>query len=211
MSLETPNPLLSTLGALLQGGLNRLIALDPEAGARLAPLEGRSLEFGWAPAGIAMRVRVSEARLAIGPAGGDAADLAMHGNLAGFLRLALPGASAGLPPGKVSVSGDAELARELERLLKDFRPDLGAGLDARMGPAAGALAGRVIGGLVDGLRAALRTVPEDVATYLREERRDTIAKEELEDFAGDVDRLRDDLERLAARVARLASGGGSRA
>src|SRR5258706_8749140 len=104
-----PNPILAALGRVLEAGLNRLLALDPEAAGRLAPLEGRALEFAWEPAALGLRVRVEAGRLVLGPRGGETPDLSMQGSLAGFLRLALPEFAANLPQGKVAVSGDAEL------------------------------------------------------------------------------------------------------
>jgi ubiquinone biosynthesis protein UbiJ len=108
-----------------------------------------------------------------------------------------------LPPGKVAVSGDAELAREMEKLLRNLRPDPVEGIERTLGPEAGALASRIAGTLLPRLRAALATAPLDLANYVRDERGDAVAREELEDFAGDVDRLRDEAERIAARVAKL--------
>ena len=47
---------------------------------------------------------------------------------------------------------------------------------------------------------------EVAAEYLTEESRDVVPKAELEAFHDDVDALRDDVERMAARVARLGAG-----
>jgi ubiquinone biosynthesis protein UbiJ len=47
---------------------------------------------------------------------------------------------------------------------------------------------------------------ESGAEFLTEESRDVVGKGELHAFYDDVDAVRDDVERLAARVARLAPG-----
>ena len=49
---------------------------------------------------------------------------------------------------------------------------------------------------------------QTAAEYVTEESRDVVPKAELDAFHDDVDALRDDLERLAARVARLNRAGG---
>jgi ubiquinone biosynthesis protein UbiJ len=205
MSAESPNPLLVPLGRALEQVLNALLALDAAAQARLQALQGRALEFGWAPAGIGLRAEMRDGRIAIGPRAAAAPDLSMQGSLAGFLRLALPEFAGRLPPGKVSVQGDAELAREFEQLLRGFRPDLILPIERGLGPEAGAVADRIARSLLPRLGRALSELPRDLADYVRDERQDAVAQEELEDFAGDVDRLRDDVERLVQRVARLGT------
>ena len=205
LSQNSPNPLLVPLGRALEQVLNAALALDPAARERLNALEGRALEFAWAPAGIGLRAEVRDGRIGIGPRADQAADLTMEGSLAGFLRLALPEFAGSLPAGKVSVQGDAELARELERLLRGFRPDLVLPIERTLGAEAGAVADRVARGLVQGLGRALAELPRDLADYVRDERQDAVAREELEDFTGNVERLRDDVERLAQRVARLGA------
>ena len=203
MSAESPSPLLAPLGRALEQLLNAALALDAGAHERLGAIEGRSLEFGWAPAGIGLRAEVRGGRIVIGPRQPGASDLSMHGSLAGFLRLALPEYAGRLPQGKVSVQGDAELARELERLLRGFRPDLALPVERTLGPEAGAIAERIARSLAQGLGRALADLPRDLADYVRDERRDAVAREELEDFTGEVERLRDGVERLAQRVAGL--------
>ena len=49
----------------------------------------------------------------------------------------------------------------------------------------------------------------DAAEFVTEESRDVVAKAELEAFHDDVDALRDQAERLIARVARLPAQGGN--
>ena len=54
-------------------------------------------------------------------------------------------------------------------------------------------------------RDAGRDLAETAAEYVTEESRDVVARAELDAFHDDVDTLRDDAARLAARVARLRS------
>jgi ubiquinone biosynthesis protein UbiJ len=56
-------------------------------------------------------------------------------------------------------------------------------------------------------RVAGRNLAESAAEFVTEESRDVVARAELNAFHDDVDVLRDDVERMAARVARLAGPG----
>ncbi|HEV2213569.1 MAG TPA: sterol-binding protein, partial [Gammaproteobacteria bacterium] len=53
-------------------------------------------------------------------------------------------------------------------------------------------------------RDAANRLSKDLAEYLQYESRDLPPRHEVDDFLTGVDRLRDDAERLAARLQRLA-------
>ena len=53
-------------------------------------------------------------------------------------------------------------------------------------------------------RATAKAMLLNSAEYLREESRDLVAPGEMADFIDDVDRARDDVERLEARIERVA-------
>ena len=55
-------------------------------------------------------------------------------------------------------------------------------------------------------RVAGRNLAESAAEYVTEESRDVVPRAELEAFHDDVDALRDDVERIAAKIARLQRG-----
>ncbi|HET9485279.1 MAG TPA: SCP2 sterol-binding domain-containing protein, partial [Xanthomonadales bacterium] len=160
----------------------------------------------WTAPDVGLRATVAGGRISIGPRASVETDLSMRGTLAGFANLLL--GERGLPSlagGRVQVSGDAELARRLSTLMKSYAPDLDAAAARVLGPAAGPL---VVRGVRDGLAFAAqsaRTLAADAADYVREESRDAVAREELDAFLDDVDRARDDAERLDARIARLAA------
>jgi ubiquinone biosynthesis protein UbiJ len=63
--------------------------------------------------------------------------------------------------------------------------------------------GRGVRGLVSWARVASETFSSDLGEYLREERRLTPTQLEVDDFTAHVDRVRDDVERLELRIARL--------
>lgn len=197
-------------GRALEAALNRALALDPETRAALAPLAGRSVELAVEAPPLALRLTVEDERLLVGPVDpGSEPDLGVRATLSALLaQLPLfrgdPARRDAAPPvGRVRVSGDAELARRLQRLAERFDPDWQQPFVAAFGDILGV---QVADAVAAGLRAARDTGRElaaAAAEYLTEESRDVVPRVELDAFHDAVDTLRDDAARLAARVARL--------
>jgi ubiquinone biosynthesis protein UbiJ len=204
MTARPPHPLLVPLGRALERVIDRALALDPAARERLAALEGRSIEMTWAPADLGLRMRVVDGRVAIGPREGEG-DLSLSGTLVGFVRLLQPSLAGKLPPGRVQMNGDADLARTLGQLAEQFRPDLERALVPLLGESAAGAAATSLREAFDWARRGAGSLAGDAAEYLQEESAATPPRPEIEDFHADVDRLRDDVERLEARLKRLAA------
>ena len=193
-------------GRLLEQALNRLLALDPEARAELQSLHGRRIALALEAPPVALEIRVEGDQLRVGPAREAEADLGIRASLAGALSqlpfLRPPGA---VPVGKVRINGDAELARQLQRLAQRFDPDWERPFAQTLGPIIGPQVARMLREALAGGRDAAEALLRDSAEFLTEESRDVLGKAELSAFHDDVDALRDDVERFAARVARLQS------
>jgi ubiquinone biosynthesis accessory factor UbiJ len=103
----------------------------------------------------------------------------------------------------VKIEGDAEFANTISQLGKGLRWEAEHDLERFIGPIA---ATRIVGGARSVFDAALsgqKKVAENVAEYFLEEKPLLIRPVMVEDFAGEVSRLRDDVERTAKRIARL--------
>lgn len=202
MLLDALKPL---AGRALEGALNRALALDPETRAALRGLDGRSVALHLAAPELALQVRVAGERLEVGPLVDGAPDLAVRTSFAGLLALVARrlGAEQAPPIGQLRIEGDAELARRLQRLAERFDPDWQLPFAAAFGDALGA---QLADALADGLRQARETagaLAAQAADYLTAQSRDVVAREELTAFHDAVDTLRDDVERLAVRIARM--------
>jgi ubiquinone biosynthesis protein UbiJ len=103
----------------------------------------------------------------------------------------------------VRIDGDAEFANTISQLSKGLRWDAEHDLERVLGPIA---ATRLVGGAraaVSHASGAGRRLAENVAEFLLEERRVLIRPSTVDGFADDVNRLRDDVERAAKRIAKL--------
>jgi len=206
---STPSPfdaLKPIAGRALEMALNRAIALDADTRAALARLDGRVVELTLASPPLALQLRVDGDRLAVGPVvtAGEP-DLAVRTTLGGILGQ-LPFLRRDDAPtvGRVRVSGDAELARSLQRLAERFDPDWQQPFVTVFGEIIGVQVANAIAGALAQARSIGGQFARSAAEYVTEESRDVLPRAELEAFLDDVDGLRDDVDRIAARVARLS-------
>lgn len=181
--------------------LNRNIDASGRARTLLAELEGRSLELRFAATPIRVRLAATAGALSVAPAGGEQADAVIEGSPLSFLRLASGDAAKSIRAGGMDVRGDAEVAEGFRRLLEAARPDLEEELSRFTGDAAAHHAARFAREAMDFGRRAGDRFARNVSEYLTEESRDVPARVEAEEFIEDVDRLREAVDRLEARVA----------
>jgi ubiquinone biosynthesis protein UbiJ len=103
----------------------------------------------------------------------------------------------------VKIEGDAEFANTISQLSKGLRWEAEHDLEPWIGPIA---ATRLVGGArsaFETARATHRKVTENLAEFLLEEQPLLVRPAMLDDFSGQVNRLRDDVERTAKRIAKL--------
>lgn len=203
--MPTPFDALKPLaGRALEAALNRAVALDPDMQSALAGLDGRRISLALDAPPLALEIGVHRGYLQVGPPLREA-DLAVRGTVGGLLgQLPFFTRGAGArPPGKLHVSGDADLARRLQQLAAGFDPDWQQPFVAAFGEVVGVQLANAAAAALRDARGAAAGLVRSGAEYLTEESRDVVARAELAAFNDDVDALRDDAERLAARVARL--------
>ena len=130
-------------------------------------------------------------------------DVMISGTLPALARMGLGEKGEGLFQGDVTIVGDTGVAQRLQEILRAMDPDF-EGLLAKV---TGDIAARQATVLVKALwvwsRQASRDLPRDLGETLSEEWRLIVPPLELEAFGEDVDRLRDDVDRLQARLSLL--------
>ncbi len=208
-AVRTPNPLLVRLGRLLESALNRALALDAETQTQLAALEGQRIGVELRGLDLALAISVQDGRLQVDPHWEKSSDLNLRAAPASLVAFALRrGEDAVLPPGKVEISGDAELARRMEKLFRGFQPDIEEAFAKTFGDVLGVPLARTLQRAFEWSRESAKALAQDSAEFLREESRDLIAPAEMESFLDEVDTLRERADRLAARVQHLAPSRG---
>ncbi len=192
-------------GRALETTLNRALALDPDTREALKPLAGRRITLAVEAPPLALEIRVEGDNLRVGPVNAsEEPDLAVRSTLGGLLsQLPFLRRDDAAPVGRVRVSGDAELARRLQTLAGRFDPDWQQPFVAVFGDVVGVQMANAARSALRQARKAAGNLAESAAEFVTEESRDVVGRAELNAFHDDVDAVRDDVERLAARIRRL--------
>jgi len=130
-------------------------------------------------------------------------DVIITGSLITLASLAGQSGTTAIRDGSLDISGDAELAGQFQQLLSFARPDIEEELSGIVGDAAAHRLGEFARGFGRWGRGARSTMGANIREYLQEESRDAPSRYEVEKFNTDVSKLRDDVDRIEARLNRL--------
>lgn len=196
----------------LEALLNRAIASDPVAEARLAALDGRHLSVQLDPPGVTLALHWMQGELRLAAGQGEPADLALRASPGVLLGQLLRALSGQTPQAHgMQVSGDAELARVLAEVARHYRPDPGPLLRPLFGEVIGQSLAEGLAGAARLARRGLQRLAENGSDYLREESRVLISHSEQSELIDAIETLRDDVERAEVRLQRLRKRLGQRA
>jgi ubiquinone biosynthesis accessory factor UbiJ len=192
------------LTATLENVLNRGLPRSPRAQQLCAELAGRSVAV--AITGSSRRILVESTGLSLklravspGPLASPG-DATISGGPFSLLALSGPAPEAVLQRGDVRIDGDAELAQKFRELALLLRPDLEEELSLVVGDVPAHQLGRFARAAFGWTRKAASTTVRNAAEYLGHERRDLVPRSEAEQYLQGVDTLREDVDRLAARI-----------
>ncbi len=190
----------------LEQGINRILALDPESAARLAPLDGRELGLRLADSTIALRSIFAPDGLTLIHDETDMSDcdVVLEASLAGLTGLVL---SRGRRSRDVAFRGDIGTIQEVRTLFADLNVDLEHQLGRLVGET---LARRMTGGAQAGWEWGQRsvdTLARNAGELATEERRWLPTRLEMQHFLADVDAAREEVDRLEARLQQLERKG----
>lgn len=193
------DPLLQPLESLL----NRNIAGSSRARALVERLAGRSLELRVTPTPLRIRFAVTDGRVTVGSGGEGEPDAVIEGTPLALAALAGPQPEDHIRQGSIRISGDAEAAQSFQKLFEAARPDFEEELSRLVGDAAAHHLANAARSMFGFGRRAADTFARNLGEYLTEESRDLPAGPELSAWVEQVDRLREDADRLEARLERL--------
>ena len=204
---RTPFP--GIMAALLEAGINRVLAMDESTPQRLSRLADRMLQLEVEGIGITLFIAFTDRRVEVGTRSDHEPDTVISGSPLALFTMAVPDGPGSWvePESRVNITGDANLARDLERLFSQLEPDWEGSLSRVFGDVWGH---QVAAGLKAGAEHAIESAgaaSEMVEEFIRREGGPLVRDAELAAFAGEVEEARCRLERLQQRLAELAGSG----
>jgi ubiquinone biosynthesis protein UbiJ len=189
---------LPTLSMPAAATVNHLLAREPWARQELKQYAGKVAAIEATPVSLRLRV-AADGMVESAPSGAEPA-VTIRLKLSDLPLIAQNRERAF---SYVQIEGDAEFANAISRLSQSLRWEAEHDLEKWFGPIA---AVRMVSGAkaaVESLKTGQRKLSENMAEYLLEEKQVLIRPMVAEEFAGDVTRLRDDVERFAKRLEKL--------
>ena len=200
-SFDTIKPM---AGRVLQDALNRVIALDQASVEKLQALEGRRIELHLQAPDIALAVEVQNQLLIVGPVDStQEPDISFKSKLSGLLNSLPMFAEGKTAVGAMRISGDVELARLLQELVKEFDPDWQDTFVKTFGPVFGPQVAKMLREGFRHAKVSASNLMRSGAEFATEEARVVVSKAELNHFNAEVDTIRQQGDRLQARVDQL--------
>jgi ubiquinone biosynthesis protein UbiJ len=188
------------LSQIAAGPVNHVLRGESWALRRLQPHAGCTARFDVFPLSFAFTVRESGEVAAAAP--GAVPDVTVRVTPPAAMRI-LAGDEAAY--GEVSVQGDSEFAQAIQYVVRNARWDAEEDLSRIFGDS---IAHRMTqtGRAVMQLQARVaNSLARNLTDYWVEERPLIARRSDVARFVQDVDALRDDVERLALRIERLAA------
>ncbi len=186
------------LAETLQNLLNRGLPRSPRAQQLCAELAGRSVAVELRDI-FSVRVESTGATLSVTRPAGPA-DARICGGPLGLLALAGDSPQAVLQRGQARIEGDSEVAGKFRELGQLLRPDLEEELALLLGDIPAHQIGRFARAALNWSRNSASTMADNFAEYLAHEQGDLVSRGEANQFLRGIDALREDVDRLAARI-----------
>lgn len=189
----------SALAAGLETALNRYIWLDPDAAPQLAELAGAVIAIEADGLGLTFYLFPGAQGIQVLDRYEGEPSVRIRGTPLALIQQwrGQPGA------GRVSVEGDAATGRRLQTLLTSLDIDWEEHLSSLVGDVAAHRLGQLYRESRRWGQQTLSTLLQDGREYLQQEQRLLPAQPTVEAFLNAVDVLREDVDRLEARIARL--------
>ena len=195
-----PAPLL--IGA--QTVINRLLSLDPESLASLSELEGQVVKIEVNGPDMEFYLMFLNDGVELTRFYDNEPDSTVSGSL--FALMSLLRNSDALFDGTVTLSGSTSTVKQLKKIMDDLDVDWEEQLSGVVGDGASHQLFRLAGGFMQLFEQGAERVRTEGSEFLKQRADVAVGEEEVREFCDAVDTVRNDADRLEARIARLEGG-----
>ena len=186
---------------ILESVINRYLALDPEMLGKLAEFGGKVIKLEMTGINKTLYMLPNEGGVQVLAEYDGDADTVLRGTPISLFKMGLVSNAANLLlKGEIEISGDTRLGHQFKNVFSQMDIDWSEPLADLVGDGLAYQLQQTGSKLGRWGKQSVRSVSSSFSEYLQEESRDVVTETELEIFNEDVDRLRNDVDRLQAKT-----------
>ena len=186
---------------ILESVINRYLALDPEMLGKLAEFNGKVIKLEMTGINKTLYMLPNEAGIQVLAEYDGDADTVLRGTPISLFKMGLVSNAANLLlKGEIEISGDTRLGHQFKNVFSQMDIDWSEPLAGLVGDSLAYQLQQTGSKLGRWGKQSVKSVSSSFSEYLQEESRDVVTETELEIFNEGVDRLRNDVDRLQAKI-----------
>lgn len=194
---------------ILETVINRYLALDPEVLEKMAAFSGKVIKIeltGINDKAKSLYLFPGASGIQISTEYEAEADTILRGSPISIFKMGLVSNVANmLLKSEVEISGDTRLGHQFKKLFSQMDVDWSEPMAALIGEAPAYQLQQSAKDIGQWAKQTTRSVSLTLSEYLQEESRDVVTETELQMFNDSVDQLRDNVDRLQAKIKNLSS------
>ena len=189
---------------ILESAINRYLALDPEMLDKLAQFNGKVIKLEMTGINKAFYMLPNGGGIQILNEYDGSADTVLRGTPVSLFKMGLVSNVANLLlKGEIEITGDTRLGHQFKNIFSQMDIDWSEPLANLLGDGLAYQIQQSGSKLAYWGKESVKSVSTSFSEYLQEESRDVVTDTELNIFNEAVDQLRNDVDRLQARVNAL--------
>ncbi len=189
---------------ILETVINHYLALDPEMLGKLAQFEGKVIKLEMTGINKTLYMLPNESGIQVLTEYEGSADTVLRGTPISLFKMGLVSNAANLLlKVEVEITGDTRLGHQFKNIFSQMDIDWSEPLADMVGDSLAYQIQQSGNKFSRWGKATLNSVSASFSEYLQEESRDVVTDTELDIFNDAVDQLRDDVDRLQARINTL--------
>ena len=186
---------------ILESVINRYLALDPEMLGKLAEFNGKVIKLEMTGINKTLYMLPNEGGIQVLAEYDGDADTVLRGTPISLFKMGLVSNAANLLlKGEIEISGDTRLGHQFKNVFSQMDIDWSEPLAGLVGDSLAYQLQQTGSKLGRWGKQSVKSVSSSFSEYLQEESRDVVTETELEIFNEGVDRLRNDVDRLQAKI-----------
>ena len=200
---------LNTLDKILSRSeklINHFLYLDPETQIKLNAIDGKQILIVVEHTDVRLKITIENATINLNQTNEQKADVVIKGKPFSLFSLLIKKQN-GEPvfPSDIEIKGDINLAQKFQKILKDLDIDWEEILSQYLGDGIARKLSLFIKSGRSYVKKSINSFESNVSDYLRFEKNLLPDQLLIDEFNQSVDHLRDEVERLKARIEKLES------